>query len=66
MTDTATLEVYRSRSLLRGQRWRWRLVHDNGRVLACSSEGYANEGEARRVGTKVISGTYLKLTVSHS
>lgn len=61
MHDTATLMVYRSLSLRRSQAWRWRLTHLNGRILACSSEGYANEGEARRQGTKVISGHYLKL-----
>lgn len=61
MHDTATLKVYRSLSLRRNQRWRWKLTHLNGRQLAESGEGYANQGEARRMGVKVISGHYLKL-----
>ena len=36
--------VYRTRSLLRGERWRWRLVAANGNTIAASSEGYANRG----------------------
>ena len=34
----ATFEVYEDRA---GQ-WRWRLVHDNGNVIADSGEGYAS------------------------
>ena len=33
----ATFEVYEDRA---GQ-WRWRLVHDNGNIIADSGEGYA-------------------------
>mgnify|MGYP000076637855 CR=1 FL=1 len=34
----ATFEVYQDRS----DEWRWRLVHDNGNVIADSGEGYAS------------------------
>ncbi|WP_181691637.1 HVO_2922 family protein [Natronomonas sp. LN261] len=34
----ATFEVYEDRA---GQ-WRWRLVHDNGNIIADSGEGYAS------------------------
>ena len=34
----ATFEVYEDRS---GE-WRWRLVHDNGNIIADSGEGYAS------------------------
>lgn len=58
-----TLEVYRSRSLRRSQRWRWRLVHRNGRVIAESGEGYANRPEAERMGLAVVNGEHAKPTV---
>jgi len=34
----ATFEVYQDR----GDEWRWRLVHDNGNVMADGGEGYAS------------------------
>ena len=34
----ATFEVYEDRA---GE-WRWRLVHDNGNIIADSGEGYAS------------------------
>lgn len=34
----ATFEVYQDR----GGEWRWRLVHDNGNIIADSGEGYAS------------------------
>ena len=34
----ATFEVYEDRA----DQWRWRLVHDNGNVIADSGEGYAS------------------------
>lgn len=36
--SNATFEVYTDDE---GQ-WRWRLVHDNGNILADSGEGYAS------------------------
>lgn len=51
-------EVYRSRSLRRSQRWRWRLTHRNGNILAVSSEGYANRADASHVGWQVVTGLY--------
>jgi len=33
----ATFEVYEDRE----GKWRWRLVHDNGNIIADSGEGYA-------------------------
>jgi uncharacterized protein YegP (UPF0339 family) len=34
----ATFEVYEDRQ----DKWRWRLVHDNGNIIADSGEGYAS------------------------
>ncbi len=34
----ATFEMYEDRA---GE-WRWRLVHDNGNIIADSGEGYAS------------------------
>ena len=34
----ATFEVYEDRE----SKWRWRLVHDNGNIIADSGEGYAS------------------------
>lgn len=31
-----------------GGLFRWRLVHKNGRLVACSGEGYATRSNARR------------------
>lgn len=58
MPDTAHLETYRTRAVWRSERWQWRLVHANGNVLARSSEGYTDEGEAQRQGFKIVSGQY--------
>jgi uncharacterized protein YegP (UPF0339 family) len=45
MTDAskATFEVYTDAA----DEWRWRLVHDNGNVIADSGEGYASKQRAR-------------------
>jgi uncharacterized protein YegP (UPF0339 family)/predicted phage tail protein len=42
--DPTGFEVYRDRA---GE-WRWRLVHDNGNILADSGEGYASRQKARQ------------------
>jgi uncharacterized protein YegP (UPF0339 family) len=34
----ATFEVYEDRA----GKWRWRLVHDNGNIIADGGEGYAS------------------------
>ncbi|MFB6166020.1 MAG: HVO_2922 family protein [Haloarculaceae archaeon] len=39
----ATFELYEDRA---GE-WRWRLVHDNGNVIADSGQGYASKQRAR-------------------
>ena len=54
----AKLVIYRTRSLRRSQRWAWRLVASNGRIVATSGEGYANIGEAMHQGRKVVRGEY--------
>ncbi|TKX56921.1 DUF1508 domain-containing protein [Halorubrum sp. SS7] len=38
----ATFEVYEDA----GGKWRWRLVHDNGNIIADSGEGYASKSNA--------------------
>ncbi len=42
--DPAGFEIYRDRA---GE-WRWRLVHENGEILADSGEGYASRQKARQ------------------
>ena len=39
----ATFEVYEDS----GGQWRWRLVHDNGNIIADGGEGYASKQAAR-------------------
>ncbi|MFP4626711.1 MAG: HVO_2922 family protein [Natronomonas sp.] len=34
----ATFEMYEDRA----GKWRWRLIHDNGNIIADSGEGYAS------------------------
>lgn len=54
----AKLEVYRTRSLRRSQRWAWRLVASNGRTIATSGEGYANRLDAVVLAAQVVDGDY--------
>lgn len=54
------LEVYRSRSLRRSERWRWRFLHHNTDNVAQSPGGYYDADEALRLGRKVIEGGYAK------
>lgn len=49
-------EIYRSESSLPSQSWRWRLVASNGRVIADSSEGYADKDDCRH-GIELVKGT---------
>ena len=42
--DPAAFEVYRDK----GGKWRWRLIHENGNVLADSGQGYASRSKARQ------------------
>ncbi|NIB99493.1 HVO_2922 family protein [Halobacterium sp. R2-5] len=42
--DPASFEIYRD---VAGE-WRWRLVHENGNILADSGEGYTRRRDARR------------------
>ena len=54
----AKLVIYRTRSLRRSQRWAWRLVAANGRIVATSGEGYSDKGRARGMALDVVSGWY--------
>jgi len=40
----ATFELFEDRA----DEWRWRLVHDNGNVIASSGEGYTRKANARK------------------
>ncbi|MFP8954546.1 HVO_2922 family protein [Natrialbaceae archaeon A-arb3/5] len=42
-TSSAEFELYRDRA----DEWRWRLVHDNGNIIADSGEGYDRKAGAR-------------------
>lgn len=54
----ARLVVYRGRGIRRPQRWRWRLVAINGRIIAMSSEGYTDRHDAITNAIDVLSGSY--------
>ena len=54
----ATLIIFRRRTVVRSQRWGWRLVAANGRIVATSGEGYTDRDEARRMGVMVTCGLY--------
>lgn len=41
---TATFELYQDGD----EKWRWRLVHRNGNIIADSGEGYASRQKARQ------------------
>lgn len=42
--SSATFELYRDRA---GD-WRWRLVHDNGNIVADGGQGYSSKRRARQ------------------
>jgi uncharacterized protein YegP (UPF0339 family) len=42
--DPAAFEVYRDK----GGKWRWRLIHENGNVMADSGQGYSSRSKARQ------------------
>ncbi|WP_367176587.1 HVO_2922 family protein [Haloarcula rubripromontorii] len=44
VASKATFEVYEDR----GEQYRWRLVHDNGNIIADSGEGYASKQKAKQ------------------
>ena len=44
VASKATFEVYEDT----GGEWRWRLTHDNGNIIADSSEGYASKQKAKQ------------------
>jgi len=58
MKPKAVLDVYRTRSLRRSQRWAWRIVAENGRTVAASGEGYTDRSEALNRGTFIAQGGY--------
>lgn len=41
----ATFEIYEDEG---GEQWRWRLLHDNGNIIADGSEGYASKSNVQR------------------
>ena len=42
--SSATFELYADRA----DEWRWRLVHDNGNILADSGEGYSSKQKCKQ------------------
>jgi len=55
----ATLIIFRRRTVVRSQRWGWRLVASNGRIVATSGEGYANKSQAERMALLVTDGMVI-------
>lgn len=58
MNPKAALYVHRTRSLRRSQRWAWKIVAENGRIVATSGEGYTDYAEALNRGTFIATGGY--------
>ena len=58
MKPKAVLDVYRTKSLRRSQRWAWRIVAENGRTVATSGEGYTDRTEALNRGAFIAQGGY--------
>lgn len=52
---TLRIVVYRSIGR-RNQRWRWRAVASNGRIVATSGEGFANREHAIDVARDLFAG----------
>ena len=44
MSSKATFELYADSD----DKWRWRLLHDNGNIIADSGEGYATKQKAKK------------------
>lgn len=55
--------IYRRRLSRRNQRWRWRLVHNNGKKLANGGEGYSDQGRAVKAAQDVLGGKYSSATM---
>ena len=64
--DEVTLDVYRTRSLRRSQRYAWRAIHANGNIIATSGEGYYDMAEALGMGDRVLGGFYVVRVVKPS
>jgi len=43
------IEFYSKKSPLRRRQYHWRIRHDNGRIIARSSEGYNNSKECGEI-----------------
>jgi uncharacterized protein len=54
MPKDPTIEVYESESADPKQRYRWRAVASNGRILADSGEGYVRRAEAAKRANYVV------------
>lgn len=56
MTSPTTVEIYRTSRLggLRPQRWRFRFIAANGRILAQSSEAYTNRADALKAVALIV------------
>lgn len=59
----ATLIIFRRRTVVRSQRWGWRLVAANGRIVATSGEGYTTKESAHAMGLSVVTGSYQRAKV---
>ena len=41
------------------QKWAWRLVADNGNIIATDgSQGYENEADARQMADRIVAGEF--------
>ncbi len=55
--------IYRTLSPRRSQRWAWRLVARNGRIVASSGEGYRHRSDAESMALMVARGEYRDAVV---
>ena len=54
MRQAVTFHVYASDDPNRKQRWRWRAVSRNGRIVADGGEGYATKTGARHAAERLV------------
>jgi uncharacterized protein YegP (UPF0339 family) len=63
---TVTVQVYESRRPLGRQKWRWRAVSSNGRILANSGEAYTNLSECQEAVLVLFGTAAVRVTLQWS
>ncbi len=56
--DTVKIEVTETKNPLRVQRFRWRIRHQNGQIIATSGEFFHSRRHAHVMARKLVIGAY--------